>query len=367
VSTISASELGQELYELLKHPSGAAVDAIQRKPLLMSFIRAKAPVSDGPSATNEAIAAEAQETIENTTYDLVKPPRERAIDDVTDHGAAARIYLALEGGTKGLSVAARRRQAAPHMDKTVEALGKTQKKPYRKGHELRLMESLAALLIKQETANPGETPRSFDSSFVDRSVASWTQRPLPDYQRAWDIAKLFPGHIASALDCVKRRSADWHRGTKCRLCLSSIGTYARFVTVTEQISDPDHWEMLRKEVFPARAVVAQIQAAAPFGPGDCRQLERGIQVAKSYHDLGELFSEVIFSEWDKWLRSCNCLPAKPDPECPVHQSVLAFAEYAACVENEWKRLHYLQAPTPAEFVEYNERIAFGRIGLSAPG
>ncbi len=241
---------------------GASVDAIQRKPRLMSLTRVQSgsPSVDTPNPTAEATALRAREVLNEATYDLVKPPSEREFVDDTDLGAAARCFLALERGTEALDRKDRRKAAALYTDKSIRAMAKTQTRPYRPSHERKLMGALAAKLIEREV-----------DALAQRSTREGAQPPdnepwLSCVHEAWTVARALD-HFFYGLDWGPEGEDDDFLGPE-----ESVELFVKLLCLVKTRAETDGFRASRSEAMrhltptwiPPFRFVDTMRKASPF-------------------------------------------------------------------------------------------------------
>lgn len=361
-------DLSKELYELIREPYGATVEAILRKPLVMrlSHIKAAAPAVPDEDAQRRAIATTARQCLADATEDLPERITERQPLEA-DNPLAARFLLGIDESIGRLRLKERLKRAAEAARMQVASMAKRGAESY----EQRLMDELAAELLRRESEHhQREEDASFDRSFVDEFLPSWMPPPLPDYRRAWFIAHHLPRWLEVAIECVKRKPAESHREPACGRCMIPLASLARLAAITEEIDEPDHWEWLSKERFPARSALRQIQVASPFDLERLAEAKQAVVDATSAADFATRLNKDSLMKWDAWLRPCKCglKPKNPNPDCGAHKVIRASADYAVTVEAEWRRLQSeLHSPSPADFTSQSFRKVFGRVGLRAPG
>jgi hypothetical protein len=360
------SELADELYGLMREAHGASTEAIRRRPRLMSLncVRAGVPELDTAEATEEAIANSAREVLTRATEALAEPPEERELIDEVDNGAAARVYLGLERGTETLLLSERRERASLYTGKSVSAMMKTQKKPFRRSPEYYLMASLADVVIAREV------------EFVARKRPSVPSPEMVAVHQAWRAVERLRKQIVlydvfnSSLDVP-----EW--GGDLNSTLALFGHMWQLVEAPKEYSfteigpdqppttmqDPHELLYLLRLTSPFNQaeldeIVRCIRPGLPTAPPD-RWLAEDIEIETSNAtepifvvqptaDDDVLFAESIIERWQRWLDGCLCKVAGDYWACRQHRFRRALDLYQGKLEECWA---YLRDPlnSPGEY------------------
>jgi hypothetical protein len=337
MSATPTEELGDELYELMLGSDGASADAIQRTSRLMSLrcVGTGSPAVDLPTATADATALRAREVLTEATDDLVKPLEEREPVDDTDLGAAARCFLALERGTEALDLKDRRKEAALYTgDKSIRAMAKAQKRPYRRSHEHKLMIALAGKLVEREWTLLDEvSDRTADDTSRD---SPW----LAAVHDAWDAAT----GLSSALEqcCgIFRPEPGEEYPFRCDYdSLELYGKLWKYVKIPGK--DDPFVATIGKPEEPvstlfAEGLTAMLFAFSPFDRETIERLSADVVVAPDIAPI-PVVSELI-APWHTWLGSCQCDLVTPDlGSCTVHRFRTTLDMYIKELNKCWDEL-----------------------------
>lgn len=330
IPTTPSEQLGDELYDLMQGSDGASVDAIQRKPRLMSLscVRSGSPAVDAPHPTAEAIALRAREVVKEATDDLVKPPPEREPVDETDLGAAARCFLALEPGTEALGLKDRRREAALYTDKSIRAMAKTQARPYRPSHERKLMGALAAKLREREFDFLEQRGNVARPSANTPGGGPWLQV----VQGVWDIAHRLSASLHICFGFFQPAPSGEY--------IADVDSLMLFRNLLSLINWPDDTTYVRFDLMPHQPpkmlphqTIANLHKAAPFDSDTIRRL--------SHTEIGfpeSPYADELLVLWRRWLDSCQCSRTQPDSPCKVHRFRSALDSYIEHLDQCWTEL-----------------------------
>jgi hypothetical protein len=371
------NQLGCELYELMKSPSGATPTAIQAKPGLMSlsYIRAEAPRLDDREAQETAVAVTAQGFIEEATYALDKQTSQREHTDA-DNGAAARYLLALEQGTAAMPLHERRKRAAECLHLTDPASLRHQHKSggVVETRETRLMNAVANRLLERET----HFLREQSGVNSDSNGAAVDPHWLEAVHNAWDTGRKLSANLKLCCGFHRPEPGEEYRSRRDYTSLESFGKLWQYVEIPAKDSawfvksgkpkkgraslEPEI--QLAANIF-GRGLTAILFASSPFEREPIERLSAGTAVVPDTDPL-PIIRELIIP-WRAWLESCPCPAATPDPKsCEVHWFYSSLEQYIKELRKCWDELrdpHH----TPAHFRDdLSPAKTFERYGLRIP-
>ena len=310
-------------------PNGASVDAIQRKPRLMSLrcIRVGSAAVEVSNPTNEALARRTREILTDTTDDLVKPPHEREPVDDTDFGAAARCFLGLEPGTEALDRRRRREKADLYTGErmSIEAMAKTQKKPYRQSHEHKLMDALAEKIMGREWAVLAAPSHRTVQSEREAQFALAPERPwMKILHEAWQATSHLDLALYRSLKARKTPGGE----DQDRLDIDSLELFATFWTLIYEPGADGKRETGPNPTEPGpkaspKRLIEWVLDESPFTWPMIKPLADAMAPDGKRLD-GQ---EELFARWLLWLQTCKCMERDPDPACRPHRVLKALYHY----------------------------------------
>jgi hypothetical protein len=368
------NQLGCELYELMKSPSGATPTAIQAKPGLMSlaYIRAEAPHLDDGEAQETAVAVTAQGFIEEATHALDKQTSQREHTDA-DNGAAARYLLALEQGTAAMPLHERRKRAAECLHLTDPASLRHQHKSggVVETRETKLMNAVVNRLMERETHFLRE--RGGVNSDKNEADSRW----LVTVHNAWDTARKLSVNLKLCCGFHRPEPGEEYRSRRDYASLELFGKFWQYIEIPATDStwfvESDNPKTGRASLKPevqlaadmfGRGLTAILFVSSPFEEETIERLSTGIVVAPNPDPL-PIVRELI-APWRVWLESCPCPEATPEPDsCEVHWFYSSLEQYVKELLKCWDELrdphytpaHFRNDPSPAKILErYGLRI-----------
>ena len=348
---VPRTELGSELYELMKERSGATPAAIREKPHLMGlqYIRAEAPVLDELEAQEDAIAVMAREFIDEAAHALDKQISQREHTDV-DNVTAVRYLLALEQGTASMPLRERRERAAECLRaedaKNLRHQYKTKRRGVTETRETKLMDAVADKLMEREI------------QFLKDSQADPSEPPnsplLAGVSELHGVAQEL--HSTMSYLTAKPRSAHREDFDVESLCL--LGRFSQLVNIPLEEGHLDGWAdpVLRALLLlsPTRTVAAMF-SLIPF-EGDTVNLMGQVDFSVSSIALFD-FVDDLMPQWHAWLRLCVCDRAEPQADCPVHRFQTLLNSYIGRLDACWRELRDpYHSPSSYKFRTTPDRI-----------
>jgi hypothetical protein len=356
---VPRTELGLELYELMKEPSGTTSAAIRDKPHLMGlqYVRAEAPTLDDDEAREDAVAVTVREFIEEATGALDKETSQRE-HTAADNGAAARYLLALEQGTASMPLHERRERAFGYLHLKNAASLRHQHKNKKRGvtetRETRLMDTVADKLIERET--------DFlkDSRLQDPDPSVPPGSPLlAVVSELWRVSQNLHTTIGDCVGILRPQPGDEypHDGDYDSLFL--LGRFWQLVRIPSKNDPFLQRDRLASELFPLwpEGSVAILWVLTPFEQAVIEEIRRTDLLTPGYG--WPQFVHDLMPQWHEWLSSCTCDTA-PNPDCLVHKFQNALDGYIKHLDQCWRDLrdpyhspdNYRSHRTPDETLRY---------------
>jgi hypothetical protein len=375
--------LSKELYALMKTPTGATLGNLIEQPTLMGLRVAQDKARDGATVTppSTAIAQAAQDLIVQASESI----RSSNVGD--DYGMAARIYLGLEPGTKGLLRHDRRKRAEPYTNYSVASARKP--RPDVPSLENRIMEAVAERLIVLEFNHLDHLVRT---QLSVRQSDPRSLRPHAAIYRARESAAL----LGFALVRFAMKPYMTAIGTPPQIAffdtpevtLPMVGRFFLYSEVVPLGRCVNHHALIER--LPARDALGYFCSTLPFDHLEVEYLVRAYAKGREHtYDItsakGELDDHIkivewvcaniftaepdnakpILSTWDQWL-TCDCTTLSHSRDCRLGLATLSLSRYQLTLEDAWIKLGKAltsQSPSLLDGWE-DEQRSYYQLGLA---
>lgn len=361
-----------ELCALMEATGGATIDDIAEKPALMGLhvAQGKAQGVAMVSPSKVAIARAAQDLIIHAS----KSVRSSNVGD--DYGMAARIYLGLEPGTKGLLLSERRKRAEPYTNYLVATARKP--RPDKPNLEERIMEAIAERLIVLESDHLDHLATTRHPL---RQSSRLSLRPHAAIYRAYESAAL----LELALVRVALKPFMDVRTTPPEIAffdtpevtLPMVGRIFLYSDVVPLGQRVNHHALIER--LPARDALGYFSAMLPFEQTEIDYLVRAYALGREHtydissakHELDDHIkivewvctnvfaieqdkTEPLLTTWSQWL-ACGCTISSHSPSCRLGIATLSLSRYQQTLEDAWVKLsRALSSPSPAGLGEWED-------------
>lgn len=364
--------LTAELCALMETAGGATIDNIAEKPTLMGLHVAQGKAQDVAMAPPSTLAI-AQAT-QNLIVHASESVRSSNVGD--DYGTAARIYLALEQGTKGLLLSERRKRAEPYTNYEVSSARKS--RPGTPSLEERIMEAIAERLVVLEFNYLDHLAKT---RFTVRQSDSWSLRPHAAIYRAYESAALLElALVRFALKPfmdVGTTPPEIAFFDTPEVTLPMIGRIFLFSDVVPVGQRVHHHALIER--LPARDALGYFCAMLPYGQAEIDYLmkayalgrERTYDVSSAKRELDDHIkivewvctnvfaseqdkTEPLLTTWSQWL-ACGCATSSHSPSCRLGIATLSLSRYQQTLEDAWVNLtRALSSPSPSGLSEWED-------------
>jgi hypothetical protein len=361
--------LTAELCALMK--VGASIDNIAEKPALMALHVAKGKAQGVAMVppSKVAIARAVQDLIVHASESVWSPN----VDD--DYGMAARIYLGVEPGTKGLLLADRRERAAVYSTYKVASARKSRTDT--PSHEERLMEAIAERLIVLESDHLDDLATT---RYPLRQSNRWSLRPHAAIYRAYESAALLELALVRFvqkpfLDVITTPAEIAFFDTP-EVTLPMVGRiflYCDHVPLGQRVN---HHALIER--LPARDALGYFAAMLPFEQTEIDYLSRAYALGREHtYDISSakhepddhikivewvcanVFAieqdqtEPLLTTWSQWL-ACGCTISSHSRSCRLGIATLSLSRYQRTLEDAWVKLARALSSPPAGFSEWED-------------
>jgi hypothetical protein len=400
-------KLGEELFALMQSRRGATVANIAAQPALMRLLVAHHEARSGEfgDPSDLVVAHAVRRLVLAATRDIAS----RYPGD--DYGMAARVWLALERGTEGLSLADRRKRAKAYTNQEVRSAAKIRKA--RPSLEQDIMEQVADKLIDREVAhldylvhtrlpaaeNDANTLRPHAAIYRARTAVEflWSRLETTQYRRNLYCSALAANGPDG--DLTKLHEQSYSQSLDYGLCeMGRLFLAVDYATADTIVTDPEN--LVPREVienlwlaqplafdevsFLARAYAeGERQRQPSYGPWfpipdgfDPKEAsayrEHRMVVRWVIERLLETDREKILAirrTWEKWTE-CDCEHHEDGmrvhkPDCTIPVAIKSLQFYQQCLDAAWQLLQEaLMSPSPASFTGWeNGPRVYYELGL----